>query len=116
MQVQNAIGIEALQTVRFQFHVFGTTSTSLHLLMVFFFFFLCSFELGGDKKTKGAALTFVRSRPALYFRVADRRFPLPSDSCSHHIFVLLHVHCMLAVAIKLYAVCKPANSFVLMRR
>jgi large subunit ribosomal protein L44e len=48
VQVQNAVGLEALQTVR----------RFLSLLFLLFTFGT-SFELGGEKKTKGAALTFV---------------------------------------------------------
>jgi hypothetical protein len=49
VQVQNAAYPETLQTVRAAFSL-GLTHTDCSF----------SFELGGEKKTKGAALTFVR--------------------------------------------------------
>ena len=49
MQIQNAAITETLQAVRSS----SSHNSSFHDL------FLSSFELGGEKKTKGAALTFV---------------------------------------------------------
>jgi hypothetical protein len=53
VQVQNAVGPETVQTVRFHpsnsLFVVEYSRLSVH-----------SFELGGEKKTKGAALNFVR--------------------------------------------------------
>jgi len=49
VQIQDAIGTQALQTVRFFFAKTAQLYDSMR-----------SFELGGEKKTKGAALTFVR--------------------------------------------------------
>lgn len=52
LQVQDATGHQALQAVC-QLEKF--TVEAAHLTILF-----CSFELGGEKKTKGAALQFVR--------------------------------------------------------
>lgn len=52
VQIQNATTFEALQAVR----SFNVIRFSLHVVL---HFCVISFELGGDKKTKGAALTFV---------------------------------------------------------
>lgn len=52
VQIQNAADSQALQAVRSQ----SFTGMAAHLQTA-------SFELGGEKKTKGAALTFVRSTP-----------------------------------------------------
>jgi hypothetical protein len=52
MQIQNAAITETLQAVRN-----SSSSISFHDA------FLSSFELGGEKKTKGAALTFVSFFP-----------------------------------------------------
>ena len=52
MQIQNAAITETLQAVRS-----SLLSNSFHDGI------LSSFELGGEKKTKGAALTFVSRRP-----------------------------------------------------
>lgn len=49
VQIQNAAIVEALQAVR------GFSSPFRCIVEP-----ICSFELGGEKKTKGAALTFVR--------------------------------------------------------
>ena len=50
VQIQNAAIVEAVQAVR------GFSFPSLRCIAES----ICSFELGGEKKTKGAALTFVR--------------------------------------------------------
>jgi len=55
MQIQNAAITETLQAVRS-----SSLSSSFHDA------FLSSFELGGEKKTKGAALTFVSSLPLFF--------------------------------------------------
>ena len=50
MQIQNSTYSEALQSVRlFSLFISDIATDAIH-----------SFELGGEKKTKGAALTFVR--------------------------------------------------------
>lgn len=49
MQIQNANGPQAMQAVRAVTPIYALRATDE----------LCSFELGGEKKTKGAALTFV---------------------------------------------------------
>ena len=50
MQIQNATYSEALQAVRLlSLFIAEIATDAIH-----------SFELGGEKKTKGAALTFVR--------------------------------------------------------
>ncbi len=53
LQIQNAATIEAMQTVR----NFNTIAYICHPTLSF-----RSFELGGEKKTKGAALQFVCDR------------------------------------------------------
>ena len=59
VQVQNAAYPETLQTVRAAI-LLGSTHTDRSF----------SFELGGEKKTKGAALTFVRPLISLLRSVA----------------------------------------------
>ena len=54
VQIQNAANTEAMQAVR-----------SYLLFNTFHEAFLSSFELGGEKKTKGAALSFVSYHPSL---------------------------------------------------
>jgi hypothetical protein len=60
MQIQNAAITETLQTVR------GSSSSN-----PFHDGFLSSFELGGEKKTKGAALTFVCHLPLVFLLLAS---------------------------------------------
>jgi hypothetical protein len=60
MQIQNAAITETLQAVRNFF-----SSISFHDT------FLSSFELGGEKKTKGAALTFVSHLPLVFLLLAS---------------------------------------------
>ena len=55
MQIQDANSIEAMQAVRPLRTYADSLGRSLDPN-----WHCCSFELGGDKKTKGAALTFVR--------------------------------------------------------
>lgn len=54
------------------------------------------FELGGEKKTKGAALTFVRSQPILLFAYADPFFskrPVYYSIVSPRCMTLLLYYC-----------------------
>ena len=60
MQIQNAAITEAMQAVRS-----SSSSNSFHDA------FLSSFELGGEKKTKGAALTFVSPPPFVFLLLAS---------------------------------------------
>ena len=60
MQIQNAAITETLQAVRN-----SSSSISFHDA------FLSSFELGGEKKTKGAALTFVSLLPLVFLLLAS---------------------------------------------
>lgn len=64
LQVQDAAVPQALQAVR-------TVLLLPHLCTDF----VCSFELGGEKKTKGAALTFVRPISSLVLAVYSRISP-----------------------------------------
>ena len=57
LQVQGTTAIEAMQAVRLSSNRLGFIHS---LRLIISLTLLLSFELGGDKKTKGAALTFVR--------------------------------------------------------
>ena len=59
MQVQNAVGPEAMQTVRVDFRPPGSIHSAV-TCSINPWHVVHSFELGGEKKTKGAALNFVR--------------------------------------------------------
>ena len=61
VQIQNAAITEALQAVRN-----SSLSNSFHDA------FLSSFELGGEKKTKGAALTFVSPLPLVLLLLVSK--------------------------------------------
>ena len=69
MQVQDAALFEALQAVRIL--PFDVTRQDLRIDDA------SSFELGGEKKTKGAALTFVRTVIAINYDMSD--VPFHSD-------------------------------------
>lgn len=64
MQIQNATITETLQAVRNSF-----SSNPFHDA------FLSSFELGGEKKTKGAALTFVSHLPLVFLLLTSNTYP-----------------------------------------
>lgn len=65
VQIQNAAITETLQAVRS-----SASSNSFHDT------FLPSFELGGEKKTKGAALTFVSPLPLVFLLFVSNSFRL----------------------------------------
>ena len=64
MQIQNAAITETLQAVRS-----SSSSNPFHDA------FLSSFELGGEKKTKGAALSFVSHLPLVFLLLASNVCP-----------------------------------------
>ncbi len=80
VQVQNATNFEALQTVRSFLHRLFGQSVDDHLF--------CSFELGGEKKTKGAALTFVCVCCVIYLLSSD-----PLHHCSECLLSLYSFLC-----------------------
>jgi hypothetical protein len=80
MQIQNAAITETLQAVRN-----SSSSISFHDA------FLSSFELGGEKKTKGAALTFVSLLPLVFLLPALTVCPTEVNllACFYVVFAVL---------------------------
>ena len=74
MQIQNATITKTLQAVR-------NSSLSISFLDEF----LSSFELGGEKKTKGAALTFVSPLPLVFL------LPVPLIICEVNLLSCFYV-------------------------
>ena len=95
LQIQDATCIEALQAVRIA-----------DLCIVSRLLTFRSFELGGEKKTKGAALTFVC---VSFFCLSDdlKATLLSSKRVVYHLHVVLSLHITNMICITRYMCASP---------